>query len=116
MTISKQPNLPQKTASLDQAGIQKLLGLAAQDQPLAKQAAAFLTRDPAGALDYFFRLSPTQQRAIRATPAANLLGRMQPVIDQLSGGVAASAVSGALYDPGTPTDDLKCNCHIHFET
>lgn len=116
MTISKQPTLPKKTASLDQAGIQKLLGLAAQDRAMAMQAAAYLTRDPKGAMDHLFRLSPTQQRAIQATPEADLRRRMQPVIDQLSSGAAASAVAGAQYDPGTPTNDLKCNCHIHFET
>lgn len=116
MTISKQPTLPRKTASLDQAGIQKLLGQAAQDRAMATQAAAYLTRDPKGTLDYLFRLSPTQQRAIQATPEDDLRQQMQPVVDQLSSGAVASTTAGAQYDPGTSTTDLKCNCVIRFET
>jgi hypothetical protein len=79
-------DLPRKTASLDQAGLEKLLKLAREDHQKAKEAADLLEQDPKGFMAQVFRLTPTTRAAIQNTPDEELKQRLAGVVTALRSG------------------------------
>jgi len=126
--------LPRKLASLDDAGVKKLLEIAKSSPGLARLAAAQLESDPKGAIDRLFRLSDTQRASIAATSDDDLKARVASAVsilrtgsfdvDRISFDPGSASAPGAAFafaerraaDGGITADlKVKCDCHISFE-
>jgi len=93
--------LPRKTASLDAAGVDKLLVIAKGDPAFAHAVADELEANPRIALMKLFRLSTRQTAAIAATNDHVLLVRALPLIERLRSG----NLDGVKYDPGSAAEE-----------
>jgi hypothetical protein len=82
--------LPHKTASLDQAGLDKLLDWARQDPSRPPRLAELLEQDPVALMDHLFRLTAPVRRAVGITGPDALRERLRPVIAALASGNAGS--------------------------
>jgi hypothetical protein len=80
--------LPHKTASLDQAGLDKLLDWARQDPSRPPRLAELLEQDPVALMDHLFRLTAPVRRAVGITGPDALRERLRPVIAALASGNA----------------------------
>jgi hypothetical protein len=113
--------LPHKTASLDQAGLDKLLAWARSDPSRPSRVADLLEQDPIALMDHLFRLTAPVRLAVQTTGPDALRERLRPVIDALRTGGAGpmtlemppvepvdSAVEGR---PG-PAQELGCGCLV----
>ncbi|QNI32909.1 hypothetical protein H7849_02640 [Alloacidobacterium dinghuense] len=110
-------NLPTRTASLDDAGFQKLLKLAQENPALAKEAADELEANPRATLIKLFRLSPSQTAAIANTSDEVLRSRATLLIHRLRSG----NFKGITYEPGPAPPgeigpDISCECHIKISS
>jgi hypothetical protein len=88
--------MPRKTASLDQAGVEKVLEMTRKDSAFAHLVADELEANPRAVLMKLFRLSTRQTEAIAATSDRVLLIRALPLIERLRSG----NLEGIKYNPG----------------
>jgi hypothetical protein len=108
--------LPSRSASLDNAGFQKLLSQAKADPAFAKEVADELEISPRAVLTKLFRLSASQITAIANTSDAVLRSRAASLIARLRSG----NLGGITYDPGPAPPpgkvhpDGSCECHIRI--
>src|SRR2546429_8065222 len=81
-------DLPHKTASLDQAGLDKLLDWARSDPSRPSRLADLIEQDPIAVMDHLFRLTSPVRVAVQNTGPDALRERLRPVIAALRTGYA----------------------------
>lgn len=96
----KASQLPDRAASLDNDGFQKLLTMLSDNKKLAKKVADEIERDPRKAVKRYFRLSILQRTAIDNTPDKILKIKSAQLVAALRNGV----FEGITYDPGKEED------------
>ena len=119
--------LPQKSAPLSNAGMQKLLEIVKNNPSLAQSVANEIENNPREAIFRYFRLTTPQQSAITNSPDDRLKIRVAPLVAALRNEV----FDGIKYDPGSgaaddtnpdhpgggPGGDVmwKCTCSVTIE-
>jgi hypothetical protein len=109
--------LPFKTASLDEAGFEKLLKVGSANPELAQRVADELEVNPRAVLTTLFRLSATQAEAIANSTDDVLRARALRLIERLRSG----NLKGIKYNPGKPAPvgekvKVHCSCGIEYES
>lgn len=78
--------LPHRIASLDQAGLDRMLDWAREDPSRPERLADLLEQDPVALVDHLFRLTDGMRRAMSVTGPDGLRERLGPVIAALHTG------------------------------
>ena len=78
--------LPRKTASLDQPGVDKVLGLLRSDPELASKTAKLLRENPRQAIERVFRLSTPQAENLKNLSDDELAKQLEPIASAIEQG------------------------------